>query len=446
MGRSSVRLGQAGAAAGRLVVITCRVHWLLAVGACALAWAGVSWADEAGTAIAKLLDVGWSITPQARSAADQQWEEVRRVARNDLRAVEASWLVLMQQRRFEEALKRLDEYLAKSPKDLDALRAKTWVQTVLKNYPLAFLTAERLSSQLTTNRPTTEEGVEEHEEAVAFLGRLIGFWGGPAADAVNQEERKSLEKKWIERLDESTRTIFEDARNGVLARYIEMTDESASTKDRAQVTAKAEKDRSLAELQIENDRLEAKAKELEERRTKLNSDFKAEMDDINRQDQPLVQQQTQLGSRASLLNADLLTYSSQITTLQQLAANEKNGTRQQQIFAEINSLSVLVARIDADLLGINRLLRNLQVQRAALQTRRAQAQSSTAAQIDRADRELAEIEKRERRNEGLEKRANRPATVTTSKLRSLAAQASALSTYDSFPLEAAKAKLLDSLR
>ena len=446
MGRSSVRLGQAGAAAGRLVVITCRVHWLLAVGACALAWAGVSRADEAGTAIAKLLDVGWSITPQARSAADQQWEEVRRVARNDLRAVEASWLVLMQQRRFEEALKRLDEYLAKSPKDLDALRAKTWVQTVLKNYPLAFLTAERLSSQLTTNRPTTEEGVEEHEEAVAFLGRLIGFWGGPAADAVNQEERKSLEKKWIERLDESTRTIFEDARNGVLARYIEMTDESASTKDRAQVTAKAEKDRSLAELQIENDRLEAKAKELEERRTKLNSDFKAEMDDINRQDQPLVQQQTQLGSRASLLNADLLTYSSQITTLQQLAANEKNGTRQQQIFAEINSLSVLVARIDADLLGINRLLRNLQVQRAALQTRRAQAQSSTAAQIDRADRELAEIEKRERRNEGLEKRANRPATVTTSKLRSLAAQASALSTYDSFPLEAAKAKLLDSLR
>jgi hypothetical protein len=406
----------------------------------------VSRADEAGTAIAKLLDVGWSITPQARSAADQQWEEVRRVARNDLRAVEASWLVLMQQRRFEEALKRLDEYLAKSPKDLDALRAKTWVQTVLKNYPLAFLTAERLSSQLTTNRPTTEEGVEEHEEAVAFLGRLIGFWGGPAADAVNQEERKSLEKKWIERLDESTRTIFEDARNGVLARYIEMTDESASTKDRAQVTAKAEKDRSLAELQIENDRLEAKAKELEERRTKLNSDFKAEMDDINRQDQPLVQQQTQLGSRASLLNADLLTYSSQITTLQQLAANEKNGTRQQQIFAEINSLSVLVARIDADLLGINRLLRNLQVQRAALQTRRAQAQSSTAAQIDRADRELAEIEKRERRNEGLEKRANRPATVTTSKLRSLAAQASALSTYDSFPLEAAKAKLLDSLR
>ena len=446
MGRSSVRLGQAGAAAGRLVVITCRVHWLLAVGACALAWAGVSRADEAGTAIAKLLDVGWSITPQARSAADQQWEEVRRVARNDLRAVEASWLVLMQQRRFEEALKRLDEYLAKSPKDLDALRAKTWVQTVLKNYPLAFLTAERLSSQLTTNRPTTEEGVEEHEEAVAFLGRLIGFWGGPAADAINQEERKSLEKKWIERLDESTRTIFEDARNGVLARYIEMTDESASTKDRAQVTAKAEKDRSLAELQIENDRLEAKAKELEERRTKLNSDFKAEMDDINRQDQPLVQQQTQLGSRASLLNADLLTYSSQITTLQQLAANEKNGTRQQQIFAEINSLSVLVARIDADLLGINRLLRNLQVQRAALQTRRAQAQSSTAAQIDRADRELAEIEKRERRNEGLEKRANRPATVTTSKLRSLAAQASALSTYDSFPLEAAKAKLLDSLR
>ena len=40
----------------------------------------------------------------------------------------------MQQRRFDEAHKRIDEHLAKEPDDLAALRAKTWVQTVLKNY------------------------------------------------------------------------------------------------------------------------------------------------------------------------------------------------------------------------------------------------------------------------------------------------------------------------
>ena len=66
------------------------------------------------------------------------------------------------------------------------------------------------------HRPTTDEGVEEHKELVAFLGRLIGFFGGPVADQINQVDRKALEKKWLERLDESTKVVFEDARNGVL--------------------------------------------------------------------------------------------------------------------------------------------------------------------------------------------------------------------------------------
>jgi hypothetical protein len=423
-----------------------RMKWLSAAGCwCFLIFAAAG-AESAGSDIAKLLDVGWSITPQSRAAADAQWTEMQPLAGRDARAIKASWLVLMQQRRFDEALKRLDEYLAKSPDDFSALRAKAWVQTVLKNYATAFVTSDRLSTLLTKHRPTTDEGVEEHKELVAFLGRLIGFFGGPVADQINQVDRKALEKKWLERLDESTKVVFEDARNGVLSKYIDMLDESASSKEKSLATAKADKEKSLAELQADNERLDARAKELEDRRDKLNSEFKAEIDEINRQDFPLAQQQTQLANRASLLNADLLTYSSQITTLQQLAANEKDPARQQQYFTQINSLSLLVGRIDADLLGLNRFLRNVQGQRAGLQTRRSRAQAATAGQVNALERELAEVNKRERRNEGLEKKANRPANVSTSKIRSLSAQATALSTYDSFPLEAAKRALLESLR
>jgi hypothetical protein len=423
-----------------------RMNWLSAAGFCCLFLIPTAWATDREASIAKLLDVGWSITPQSRAAADEQWPEVQRLAGSDLRAIKASWLVLMQQRRFDEALKRIDQHLAKSPDDFSALRAKAWVQTVLKNYSVAFVTADRLSVLLSKDRPTTDEGADEHNELVAFLGRLIGFFGGPVADQLNQEGRKALEKKWLQRLDESTKSIFEDARNGVLAKYIDMLDESANSKEKAVATAKSDKEKSRIELQAESERLEAQIKVLEEKRDKLNSDFKAEVDEINRQDQPLALQQTQLASRANLLNVDLLAYSSQITTLQQLAAKEQNQSRQQQYFAEINSLSLLVGRIDADLLGINRLLRNVQAQRAGLQSRRSQTQAATAAQVNGLDRELADLNKRERRNEGLEKKASRPVNVSTGKTRSLSAQATALSTYDAFPLEAAKAKLLESLR
>jgi hypothetical protein len=424
----------------------CRMNWLYAAGCCCLLILTPVRADESGASIARLLDVGWSITPQSRAAADEQWTEVQRLAGSDLRAIKASWLVLMQQRRFDEALKRIDQQLSKTPDDLSALRAKAWVQTVLKNYPRAFLTADRLSSLVSKGRPSTDEEISQHNELIAFLGRLIGFFGGPVAEQINQEERKALEKKWLQRLDDSTKDIFEDARNSVLAKYLDMIDESASSKEKALATAKADKEKSLAELQAENERLEARAHELEEKRKTLNNEFKAEMDEIDRQDQPLLLQQTQLSNRASLLNIDLLAYSSQITTLQQLATKEQNQSRQQQYLVEINSLSLLLTRLDADLLGINRLLRNLQAQRAGLQTRRSQAQAATAARVNSLERELADLNKRERRNGGLEKKANRPISVSTSKVRSLSAQATALSTYDAFPLEAAKAALLESLR
>src|SRR5438309_6707566 len=98
-------------------------------------------AGEKEAAIAKLLDVGWAATPQARAAADAQVEEVGRLAATDPRAIEASWLVLMQQRRYDEANHRVDQHLAKAPNDLTALRAKTWLLILTKNYQAGMVTA-----------------------------------------------------------------------------------------------------------------------------------------------------------------------------------------------------------------------------------------------------------------------------------------------------------------
>jgi hypothetical protein len=402
--------------------------------------------SDATEAIAKLLEVGWSIAPQARLAADAQYEEVVRLAGKDPQALEAAWLVLMQQRRFDEALARLDEHLARQPEDRAALRAKTWIQTVLKNYAAAFVSADRLSTLLAKDASATDDERAAHDEAIGFLGRLAGYLGGPAADVVNQEERKGLEKKCLARLDESKRPLFDDARNGVLAKFIEMTDESADAREKIAKTAKAEKERTLAELQTDKEKLDAREKELEERRNKLNGEYKAELDEIAKQDQPLMTQQAQLNSRSALLSGDLLSTQSQIVTLQQLAAQEKNVQRQQQYLNQANSLAFIAGRMEADLLGLNRLIRGVQTQRAALQSRRGQAQTSTANQVDRLNRELASLGKRERRNEGLEKKASRAGAPATSKIRSLSAQATALSTYDAFPLEATRARLLEALR
>lgn len=398
--------------------------------------------QELRPGIESLFEVGWSITPQARRAADAQFEALPAAATRDPRTLKAWWLVLMYERRFDEALKQVDLYLVREEGDLSALRARAWLTTVLKNYQGALLAAERLSTQLAEKPPADDGGKAIYEESIAFLGRLFGYLGGPASDSVDQEQRKRLERRIVERIPESQRPLFEDARNGVLARYIEMTDESAATRERTQAAAAAEKAKTLADLQSEREKLDAESGALEEKRTKLNSELRAELSDIDRQELPLIQQQTQLGSRVDRLNTDLLNYSVQINSLEQLAAREKDNNLRLQYLNQASALALTANRIQADLYSVDRLLRTLQGQRASLQVRRNQAQASTAAQARGVNDELNDIDRRGKRNEGMEKRAARSAKGSTGKERSLAAQAAALSTYDVFPLEVEKARLL----
>lgn len=408
-------------------------------------------ADDRADAVVLLLDEGWSVTPQARQAADSQLAKLQQIAPEDALSLNAGWLVLMHQRRFEEALRTIERHLKVAPDDLRALRAKAWIQTVLKNYPAAMLTAERMSVALGAPAPGSVAPADDGESAlreasVGFLGRLLGFLGGPVDGAVHQLERRRLEKRVVDRLDEAERVVFEEARNAVLARFVELTDETSDSTEKALAAATAEREKTLAEIQADRDRLGDREKELDDRRKKLQDELQAELASIDRQEQPLVQQQVQLSARAEVLNADLFNYSSQILTLESLAAREKDAGLRQQYLNQIASLSIIASRIEGDLYSLNRQLQALQGQRVGLQARRRQANVSTSGQLERATKELAELDRRGRRNEGLERRASRPITASTSKTLSLSAQATALSTYDAFPLEAEKARILGALK
>lgn len=428
-------------------------RWLVASGlivlAAAVGFAGDDAAAdaEAQAAIVKLLEIGWPGNVQSRAAADAHYlEVVSKVAAGDPRALKASWLVLMQQRRFDDALKRIDEHLAEEPDNQEAQRAKAWNAAILKNYAASMLAADKLSQRLEELPPITEADRAVYEESVAFLGRLYGFFGGPAAENVNQDQRKTSEKQVVARIDEAFRPVFEEARDGVLKKYIELTDDKAVERDKAVETAETEKAKTLDEVAAEREQIAAREAELNERRAKLQAELKDELDELAKQDRPLAQELARLEVRADALSRDLFAYQADIDRFERLAASEKDPTRRQQYLFEADRLALVASRIDSDLIAVNRLGRNVQQQRAALVAQGQQAQVNAASQIGRMDNELKDLAKRDKRAGGIEKRATRPTSVTTSKVRSLAAQATALSTYDPFPLEAARARLLESLK
>lgn len=421
-----------------------------AAGALALtvALAGASSALDAPAkaAIARLLEVGWSASPQARTAADVQYDEVLKVAAGDNSALTASLLVLMQQRRYDDALKRADALLIKDETDLTALRAKIWITTLLKNYQAAMLAADQLSKQLEARPATNEAEQAIHEELFAFLGRIYGFLGGPVAEAVNQDERKRTEKEILARIVETRKALFEEARDGVITKFLEMTGAKDDARAAAIAKADADKEKTLREIDAEREVIADRAKELEDRQNKLKAELQGELSEIGKEDRPLVQELARLEAQAASINRDLFAYDAEISRLRARAETEENDTIRLQLLREADRLAFLARRIQSDLIAANRLIDGVQAQRAGLLARQQKAQATTAQQLKRIDEELSGLAKRDKRNDAVEKRAARPATGVTSKGRALAAQASALSTYDQFPLEAAKARLLESLR
>ena len=65
-------------------------------------------------------------------------------------------------------------------------------------------------------------------------------------------------------------------------------------------------------------------------------------------------------------------------------------------------------------------------------------------QLAAIDKELADIQKKDKRNVATEKKLRKPPTADTPETRAKAAQAASFITYEQFPLEREKSRLLDS--
>ncbi|QDU30523.1 hypothetical protein ETAA8_56680 [Anatilimnocola aggregata] len=414
-----------------------------------LPFAAFASADEAETkaGIVRMMEVGWSVTPTARSAADAKFVELQAIAPGDPRLLTAASLVLLQQRRYEEAGKKLEELLVQDPDNILALRAKCWLAATFKNFGVAMVDAEKLRAALPA-ASTQEEAASEADarENLAFLGRLCGYLSGPAAENVDQLARKELEKTIITGLNADRLLIFEQARDGVTQKFFELTDTKTDVEAKNIEDRKVEAGKTLQDVEATRQEIADRVKDLEALAAKLQKELNDELADIARLDRPLVAELQRLEVRAASISNDLGNTEVQIDRLQFQLNREKDPVVRSLLRRDIDQLVFVANRISNDLSALNRQAQNVQGQRAQLAQRQAQAQNNFGGQINRANNELVALGKREKRADYEEKKAKRPVTGSSTRTVALSSLVTALSTYDKFPLEAARQRLLNELR
>ena len=401
--------------------------------------------EKAAAQVARLLDVGWGTTTSFRTAADTQSEALFSTAGRQPSALYAAALVQIKQRRYAEAAKLIDEVLARDEVNLPAWRAKVWLLAVLKKYDGAMVAADELSKLLPKDVAKTGEE-DTQRPYIAFLGRIYGFLGGPAQATVSIDGRKESEKAVTSRLTEHRQVIFEESRDGVLQKFVELADAKITVKDKAKEEADTQRAKTLAEINEQRDVNKEKVKELEAKIDKFKSEHEREIEAIRKSDAPLLSRLTTLSNQATSLSTQLIGIENQIVSLQVSFAATQDQNVRAFLSVELNRLSVLEATTQSELFNANRQAATVRQQRSVLAVRQQRADADLANKIGQVDDELNGIAKKERRAEIAEKRATKAGPTTPQSALSLSAQASALITYDPFPLEQEKSRLLATLK
>jgi hypothetical protein len=394
--------------------------------------------------IKRLLSEGWDNKPESRRAADAIYEQFVDQNPANQQILYAYALAKMNHRQYAEAQELVDQYLASEPNDLSALRARAWLSMLLRDHARSLAQLDKLSQRLadTENPPKPDR----QRELTEFLGRMFGYLEGPATTNINSVTLDAARGKVVDRLNETSRPWFEQGRAAVLDQYAVL----ATAKDDAQVqemmAAEKTKRDTLANLDKEEAGIATRKTAIATSTDKLREEAAADTATFARADGPLADQLSRLSVQSASVESSLAAVSADIIVVRADAARERDPILRDRLLRELDRLELLAARLNADLLGIERRGAQVGRQRAALALRHRQLQAGFAANLDKLDKEQKALDTRLKRADAQRASLNKPATRPTGRITSLASQAQALTTYEAFPLEQEKQRLLDAAK
>ncbi len=382
----------------------------------------------------------------------EEYEAIQADGRASPRVTYAFALVQMRNRRYDNAKRLLDDVLAADKNDLSARRARIWVLVLLKDYSAALIDLESLVKSLPAKAAAPAGGADADETeaelaALAeFAGRVVGFIDGPAARSVAEHVRADYRKRITTPLNTARRAAFDSGHEAVARRFAELDLDRQQTKADAKAGEQERKDRIREELDRERAGITAEKSTLDSRADKARADLKKELTEVEAQARPLVTQQTRLESQGAAISREIANLQVEIGRLLDLADESEDPFEARRFRAERGGstpCSPVLRTIWARSIPI---WRPSPASDVAIEGRQRAALARAQAEDDRIDRRRTELVSTEKRINNDERRVGQPASGHTGAVASLAAKASAFTTYDDFPFEQERAKLLQALR
>ncbi|MBM4005205.1 MAG: hypothetical protein FJ295_18265 [Planctomycetes bacterium] len=409
-----------------------------------------------------LFQVGWPKTPKALVDSEKLLGELTASHKTDARLPYAFALIKLRQLKYADADKVLEELLDDHPQELSARRMQIWLHVSRRDFDRAINEVMKLAAILPKEDEAGEKSSPDDKtetavgvlnepraetviETARFMGRVFGFLEGPVANSNNQLVREEYMEKLLASLPPRQRAAFIEGRDAVSDKFLELTDRRAESLERAKTQQKEEKEQKLKDLGETKDEIGRQSEKLKEANDKLRSELKSQLDDLNRRDRPLANKFMQLDADATVMRRQLSGISADMVLLRGRLETEKDPIVRGQILTQLDLLGVRGTRIEADLDVTTRQAAGVASQRAQLQ-QQANAVQEQASQIaDGQNREFDQLQRKQKSAEAQEKRLKKSSpTSDTPETRAKSTAVTSFVTYEPFPLEKERQRLLDS--
>lgn len=362
----------------------------------------------------------------------------------------AHWLVLMNQGAYDKALESLESFLTcDSPAGamLLGLRAKVWIQVTKKTYGEALRTADRLAQAVTAAPMDKSANVPAHHaEAIEFLGHMVGFFEGPAEKSVDDNTLQKFEASVLARFDEPRKKIYQDAKTEVATEFSIYLEKIATAKSDSLASAAAKKDDKLKELSAAEEELSKAAGKLEDEQRQLREEFMRRMNFLDRE--TLALQQRNFG-----LQNDLVTANNTLSRYQDAARSLRRQVQGDKNKAGNPGLQGSLRQAENNVDAAQRTVNNIEFQIQQVQNQFNGNQQNKALLVREAQTKGFQLEN-EKQELGQDQKKIATKTKKVAKAKpgaspkaiSLDADAKAFRTYDTFPLEESRDRLLTAVR
>lgn len=402
-----------------------------------------AWAEPSPVAaeMAELLEAGWQRTADGRAEAADIYNGAKRKAPANAELLYAYGLVRLKQRQYREAVGQFGEAIAADPAHLPARQAEIWTLMLLKRFPQALVQLEALGTALP--REEQAEAIEAPRRQVArFMGRMFGFLEGPAGKAAREDlvvrHRTAIETQFTtQRNDE-----FQAGRQAVLEQYDELALGHDQERDQAKVDQEAEKVQEGERIEQERGNIEGERAAMLERAEKLREDLEYRLSEIDRQMAPLDTSFNRLAAEAQAVQGEMFNLDQRIGRLLRSADGTEDEFLRRRYLRDADRLSAVYGDYEAQYNALDAEATQVNAQRSALAADRQGALERHEAELERLDDRSGILSRNVKRLDREERDTARPASGSSTRVRTLASRASAFTTYEEFPLESERARLL----